>query len=251
VVALCIVLLLPYPSVAGDDEPGRHRLFSQVLRTYVQDGLVDYDGIEGDAGFSEYLDMLARIDPASLADRNEQLAFWINAYNAYTIKLIIDEKPESSIRDISLGLPVVFGPWSISFATVGGKDYTLNAIEHDIIRAEFGDPRVHFALVCASRSCPKLRPEAYEGPTLDHQLDEEARGFINDPALNRFDVKEGTIFLSKIFDWYSSDFDEKAGSLRVFLSRYVASEAARDLLWSDDVEIDFLPYDWSLNRKNG
>ncbi len=236
-------------SVAGEPNAERHGLFTQLLQKYVAHGLVDYNGFATDPLFPEYLLMLSSTSPESLGTREERLALWLNAYNAYTIKLIIDKSPLKSIRDIGLGLPVLSGPWSIAFANVGGTDYTLNEIEHDIIRGEFKDARIHFALVCASRSCPQLREEAYEGRTLDHQLEEDARRFINDESLNSFNKGERTVSLSKIFDWYSGDFEESAGSLRLFLSKYLDSGEARELLWSDDAEIRYLPYDWSLNSQ--
>ena len=227
----------------------RTRNAMRLLQKDTENGLVDYDGFAGDPEFDRYLASLASTSPESLATREERLALWLNAYNAYTIKLIIDKSPLESIRDIGLGLPVLFGPWSISFATVGGTDYTLNAIEHDIIREKFKDARIHFALVCAAKSCPRLRREAYEGTTLGMQLDDDARRFINDHVLNRFDTGKRTINLSKIFDWYGSDFEEDGGSLRLFLTKYLDSAESRELLWADDVSIGFSDYDWSLNRK--
>jgi hypothetical protein len=220
-----------------------------MLQKYTESGLVDYGGLASDPGFSRYLELLAATSPESLATREERLALWINAYNAYTIKLIIDKSPLTSIRDIGLGLPVLFGPWSIAFANVGGTDYTLNAIEHDIIREEFKDARIHFALVCAAKSCPRLRREAYEGHSLNRQLDDDARRFINDRSVNYFDTTKRRVSLSMIFDWYSSDFEEDGGSLRLFLTKYLDSTEFRELLWSEDVEIEFLPYDWSLNAQ--
>ncbi|MCZ6777273.1 MAG: DUF547 domain-containing protein, partial [Ignavibacteria bacterium] len=123
----------------------RHSLFTRVLQSHVEDGLVDYDGFKSDTLFEQYLHVLAVTDPDTLRSREEQLAFWINAYNAYTIKLIIERMPLESIRDISLGLPFLFGPWSIDIADIGGILHTLNEIEHDIIRDQFADPRIHFA----------------------------------------------------------------------------------------------------------
>ena len=246
-----VVAALVTATVAQPQDGGRHSLFTEVLRAHVSNGLVDYNGVAGDPKFGRYLAQLARTNPDSIAGRNERLALWINAYNAYTIKLIIDEQPETSIRDISLGLPVLFGPWSVSFANVGGTEYTLNEIEHDIIREQFRDARIHSALVCASMSCPKLREGAYEGAVLDCQLDEEAERFINDPVLNRFDTADGTVTISRIFDWYESDFEEDAGSVRLFLARYVTDPEAKKLLWSEDLEFDYFPYDWSLNARPG
>jgi len=183
-----------------------------------------------------------------LKSRDEQLALWINAYNAYTIKLIIDRMPLTSIRDIGLGLPVISGPWSIEMANVGGTTYTLNEIEHDIIRENFQDPRIHFALVCASKSCPKLRSEAYEGSRLNSQLETDTRRFINDPVRNTFDVSARTVYFSKIFDWYESDFEKSSGSVLAFVATYLPGET-RKLVEDPDCKIEYLPYDWMLNGK--
>jgi hypothetical protein len=213
---------------------------------YVKDGMVDYDGIRKDSLFDEYLQFLSSSDPAAFVLKEDRLAFWINAYNAYTIRLIIDHMPLRSIRDIGLGLPFWLGPWSIDVASVGGERYTLNEIEHEIIRAQFRDARVHCALVCASRSCPKLREEAYEGYTLNAQLDEDVRRFLGDSVRNRFETE--TLFLSKIFDWYESDFEDFAGSLKAFIVRY-GPPGARAVLQNADAHVEFLPYDWSLNTK--
>ena len=242
-------VILPWTLFAqADSSMFRHSLFTKVLKSHVEDGLVDYEAIKADAVFDQYLRVLATTDPAALDTKKEQLAFWINAYNAYTIKLIIDRMPLESIRDISLGLPILFGPWSIDIADIGGTSYTLNEIEHDIIRDQFGDPRIHFALVCAALSCPKLREEAYEGLALNSQLDEDARRFLNDTSRNQFDLEGRTMYLSKIFDWYESDFEESAGSVSAFIAHYV-SQGARSLTENENADIEYLPYDWGLNTK--
>jgi hypothetical protein len=241
--------MLPWILLAQTDSSmARHSLFTKVLQSHVEDGLVNYAGFKSDTLFEQYLQVLAVTDPATLNSREEHLAFWINAYNAYTIKLIVERMPLESIRDISLGLPILFGPWSIDIADIGGGLYTLNEIEHDIIRDEFADPRIHFALVCAALSCPKLREESYEGSTLNAQLDEDARRFLNDPERTQFDLEAHTVYLSKIFDWYDSDFEESAGSVRSFISRYVPHDE-KLLIESEDVEIEYLPYDWALNAR--
>ncbi|MGB2959276.1 MAG: DUF547 domain-containing protein [Bacteroidota bacterium] len=244
------LLLIPALTAysAGGDGEEFHHLFSSVLKTYVHEGLVDYAGIEGDARFEEYLTLLAETDPDTLGSPVEQLAFWINAYNAYTIKLIIDRMPVESIRDISLGLPFLFGPWSMDVARVGGEVYTLNALEHDIIREQFSEPRIHFALVCAAIGCPALRAEAYEGPRLYEQLDEDTRRFVTDPAKNRFDVTLRRVHLSEIFNWYESDFEGEGGGVAEFVARYVTSDVAA-MLKSGEFDLDYLPYDWSLNSR--
>lgn len=247
-----LVAFLSSPATAAAAErlpgPDGHALLDAVLRDHVRDGRVDYRAIKSDERFWNYLDQLAATDPDTLPSREARLALWINAYNAYTIQLIIDRMPLKSIRDIGLGLPVVSGPWSIEFAAIGGKRYTLNAIEHDIIRPRFRDPRIHFALVCAAVSCPKLRPGAYEAASLDRQLDEDARAFLADPARNRFDTKGKRLMLSQIFNWFSEDFVEASGSVQDYVARHVGPEA-RALALDPETHVEFLEYDWSLNSR--
>ena len=240
------VCILAQTRVWAESSDRRHALFTAVLHDYVYEGRVDYGGFGRDERFSSYLRFLASTDPDTIPAPRDRLAFWINAYNAYTIKLIIDRMPISSIRDISLGLPILFGPWSIDIAAVGGVAYSLNHIEHGVIREEFEEPRIHFALVCAARSCPDLRPEAYEGYLLERQLEEETRRFLADTTKNRFHLKHKTLYLSRIFDWYEGDFEETAGSLPAFLLPYLEQEWGV-LFKSGDFRVEFLDYDWSLN----
>jgi len=243
-----IAAIVIFVSLSASQPTERHGIFSGLLSDFVSNGLVDYQGFKNDSRLERYLDQLASINPDSLHDASERLAFWINAYNAYTIKLVVEKMPINSIRDVSLGLPVMFGPWSIEIAEVGGRLYTLNEIEHDIIRREFRDPRVHFALVCASLSCPKLRTDAYEGSRLQAQLEEDATRFVNDSTRNRFDHSARTVFLSRIFDWYESDFERETMTVAAFIGRYVGQEKG-DLLENKETTFEFLPYDWSLNGK--
>jgi hypothetical protein len=131
---------------------------------------------------------------------------------------------------------------------VGGETYTLNAIEHDIIRERFAEPRIHFALVCAAISCPALRAEAYEGPRLDEQLEDETRKFIVDPAKNSFDVEARHVRLSPIFKWYEADFEKGGGNVAGFVTGYVGSDIAA-MLRNGEYDLEYLPYDWSLNSR--
>ena len=242
---LMTALVAPVAAAGTPDPPPLHHLFTLVLERHVHDGRVNYTGISRDPMFRLYLEHLADINPDTLKTRNERLAFWINAYNAFTIKLIVNRWPLRSIRDISLGLPILFGPWSIEIGKVNGKRYTLNAIEHDIIRPAFAEPRIHCALVCAAASCPKLRGEAYDGSCLDTQLEEETYRFLNDSTRNDITPGRGEILLSKIFDWYDDDFDQ-SGGVRSFVARYLPPAQGR---WITDPahEIDYLDYDWALN----
>ena len=167
----------------------------------MRDGLVDYDAFANSPEFTRYLGQLAAADPATLG-RSAQLAFWIDAYNAYTIALINAHHERESIRNIdkTLGFIKGYGPWKEKIAKVGGTTYGLDQIEQDIIRTRYHDPRVHFALVCAAMGCPPLRSEAYTGAKLDEQLDDQARRFLlHSPSKNRVDVANKTVYLSPDF----------------------------------------------------
>src|SRR5688500_5159413 len=157
-----------------------HSAFDRLLKAHVTaDGRVDYDGFSRAPAFAEYLGQRARAAPDTLS-RDEQLAFWINAYNAYTIQLVNAHGERKSIRNINktLGVIKAMGPWKEEIVRAGGKTMSLDFVEHEIIRKRFREPRIHFALVCAARSCPPLRREAYTGARLEAQLEEQARIFI-------------------------------------------------------------------------
>ncbi len=175
--------------------------------------------------------------------RAEKIAFWINAYNAYTVRLILDHHPLRSIRKIGWLPGAAFRLPFIPMQGLRGDDMSLDDIEHRVLRAEFGEPRIHFALVCAARSCPPLRAEAYRAADLDQQLDDQGRRFLGDVAKNRLDRAAGTLYLSAIFKWFQPDF-ETSGPLSAFVAPYLDRQASE----LADVEIEFLDYDWSLNE---
>jgi hypothetical protein len=217
-----------------------HAEFDRALRASVHGGVVDYPALQADAGFHSFVARLDRVDPDSLRTHHERLAFWINAYNAFAIQGILD------------GLsPAPYIGWYRYFHlrcyAVGGQRLTLSDIEHKILRARFREPRIHFAIVCASTSCPELQPRAYHADLLDRQLDQAASAFINDPSRNRFDVRTKVAYLSKIFDWFQEDFSVAAGDVPRYVARYVNDpEIARDLA-AMRYRVEYLEYDWSLN----
>jgi hypothetical protein len=213
-------------------------------------GMVDYDAFARAPEFRRYLDALARVDLAPLP-QNERLALWINAYNAYTIELINKHEERRSIRNINrtLGFIRGKGPWSEPMATVAGHTYTLDQIEHEIIRVRFDEPRIHFALVCAAIGCPPLRREAYTGSRLDAQLEEQARVFlVQSPDKNRIDVQARRAHLSPIFRWFSEDFGRSDAEVGQYLARYFTG-VERALLRSGRFQIEYTDYDWSLNSQ--
>ncbi len=231
-----------------------HSAFDVVLAKHVVRGMVDYDGFAASRQFSEYLQSIARTDPAGLA-RDDELAFWINAYNAYTIQLINSHHERESIRNInkSFGFVKVGGPWKERLAIVGGHAYGLDEIEQDIIRPRFHEPRVHFALVCAAMGCPPLRSEAYHANELAAQFDDQARLFLLDsPQKNRVDVPTRTVYLSPIFIGFRDYIKDFGGSERTvgqFVARYYPEGPARTLLESGNYKTEQTKYDWTLNSQ--
>lgn len=217
-------------------------LFDAVLQEHVSpQGEVNYPVIGADPRFAEYLDYLEKADPAAFATKEEQLAFWINAYNALAIKGILDGlSPNGFFSRISYFKTTTY--------PLAGKDITLYDLEHDII-IPFGEPRIHFAIVCASASCPKLIAEAYTAEKLDQQLEANSTAFINNEFKNQFDLANKTASISKIFDWFAEDFIKADGSVQRFLAKYVAGKETANALAEDGFDIDYLEYDWSLNGK--
>ncbi len=214
-------------------QPG-HEAWDKLLQQYVDDrGRVDYAGFKTDeAKLDGYLQSL-RQNPAKRSwSRAEQLAYWINTYNAFTIKLILENYPVESIRDLHDG-----NPWDVSWIRLGGAVYSLNQIEHNIIRPQFKDARIHFAVNCAARSCPPLLNKAYKAVVLDHQLRDQTRKFINNPRFNT--LREEAVTVSRIFDWYKEDF----GNLHSYLNQYA------DTPIQTDASVRFKAYDWSLNDR--
>lgn len=221
-----------------------HSHWGDLLSKHVEDGIVDYQGFKDDeADLDGYLELLARTDPEGLPDA-ERLAYYINGYNSYTVKLILNHfkngRPPQSIRNIG-GL--FSNPWKISFAVLGGRTYSLDNIEHDIIRVEFNEPRIHFAVNCASRSCPVLSSEAYQGAILDDQLERSTRIFLENPEHNHLDGD--TLYVSSIFKWYKEDFNDDP--LSFFLAHATGSLQQSLQEKEDAIRIKYLDYDWSLN----
>jgi len=167
--------------------PVSHQLWDSLLKKHVRpDGFVDYPGfVQDSAELNRYLTLLASTHPDEHTwSREEQMVYWINAYNAFTVKMIVNAYPVSSIKDIRRGIPFVNSVWDIKFIHLGGETYDLDNIEHGILRKKFDDARIHAAINCTSFSCPRLRAEAYTAEKLEDQLDDAMRTFINDPLRN-------------------------------------------------------------------
>lgn len=227
---------------ANPVRPGEfsQQLFGQVLTLHVRDGVVDYPGMQADKRLPVYLAQLDHVDPDAFPTRHERLAFWINAYNAFAIKGILDRySPQTYVGRYQYFIGKDY--------RVGGASINLYDLERQVLIKQFQEPLVHFAIVCASRSCPTLQSWAYEPDRLDQQLDQVARAFVNDPSRNRFDRAKKVASLSMIFKWFEDDFTRAAGSVLSYVARYVNDpDLAQDLRQSE-YRIDYLDYDWSLN----
>ena len=203
----------------------------------------DYAAVSpGDRGVLEgYLDDLQRVRPASLS-RDEQMAYWINLYNALTVKVILDHYPVSSIRDISLP-GSRGGPWKAALVTVEGRALSLDNIEHDILRPIWKDPRIHYAVNCASIGCPNLAGRAYRAAVLEEMLEEAARAYINHPR--GVSLKGRKLTLSSIYSWYKEDFGNRE-ELYDHLLRYAEGESAAAVQGAGG-RVRYR-YDWALNQ---
>jgi hypothetical protein len=250
-VALALAVADPASAAPAADLESEHAAWTSLLRRYVSDGLVDYPGLKrGRSELDGYLHSLESVEGSELDawPRPDQLAFWINAYNAYTVKLVLDHYPLRSIRSIGFLPGSAFKRKFIPLDRVAGGKLSLDDLEHRILRERFREPRIHFAIVCASRSCPVLRDEAYRGRDLEAQLDDAARRFLRDPARNRYDPASRTLSLSSIFKWFRGDFEGAAGTLPAFVARYADAPTA-EALRRGGVRVEFLDYDWSLNER--
>ena len=216
-------------------------IYASLLKKHVADGRVDYSGFKTDESqLDQYLRQLSQTEPDHL-DRAGQMAFYINLYNAATIKLILTAYPGiKSIKDLG---SLFQSPWKKKFISLNGRTITLDHIEHDILRPRFKDPRVHFAINCASQSCPPLLDEPYTGSTLDAQLNKVTANFINNPHSTY--IQDRTLYVSSIFKWFSQDF---GNDIKGFVLKYARADLKRQM---DDqavsLKIKYMDYDWSLN----
>jgi hypothetical protein len=237
--ALLVALV---PPVAPDRPRFDHAPFGALLEAHVDaGGRVDYAGLRRDAGrLDAYLRGLETA-PLDELGPDERLALLINAYNACTLRLILDFYPVKSIMDIPAPKRWADRRWK-----VGGHEWSLDQIEHEQIRARFDEPRVHFALVCAAMGCPPLRREAYAGDRLDAQLEDQARRVHGSERWFRFDRDHDVVWLTKLYDWYAKDFERKSGSVTAYAAAY-APDLKRALQSGLRPEIRWIDYDWSLN----
>ncbi len=237
---LFLIVLLLNTSSQAQTAPN-HGLWHQVLKKHVStDGKVDYVGIKNDLNFKKYLHIATykRNIPNDNWSREDKLAYWINMYNAFTVKLIIDNYPVNSIKDIGT---TTKDCWDIKFIKIGSEMYSLRQIEDDILRKEFNDPRIHFAIVCASISCPNLRNEAFFPDKIEVQLKDQAYQFINNPSKNTIALDKSA--LSPIFDWFKKDFTGEM-KLYKFINQYSKVKITKK------TKLTYTPYDWGLNKQD-
>jgi hypothetical protein len=255
---LAAVLVATNQAAAAQSIPD-HGAFTEVLRRHLHGSLVDYAALQGDReGLDAYLAALNGADPDTVmaAARDVRLAFWINAYNACALRLVIDHYPVkkrgfpasviSGLRGVpSNSIRQIPDTWNRAFCEVAGTARSLDEIEHEIIRP-IGEPRIHFAVNCASRSCPVLAPEAYMAGALAVQLDAAVARFVADSTHFLLDrSREPTLRLNKLLDWYKDDFGGTEGVVRFFIPFVSPEEAA--VLESGSVRVKHFDYDWTLN----
>ena len=202
---------------------------------------MDYPALAKNARFYKYLDAIAELDPSTLETREEQLAFWINAYNALAMKNIVD-----GMSPIDMLGRVKF--FRTTEHRVGGRSYDLRSIENDVL-ADLEEPRVHFAIVPAAYSAATLRSEAYRAESLEQQLEDNTREFINDNRKNRFGLVTGKAKISSIFDDHEKVFGGSERAVMAFIARYVTKKGAAEVLSQGRLEIEFMQYDWSINGR--
>lgn len=250
-ILLTSLIFVVEPSFASQFDH-RHQVWAAILKEFVQvkgsESRVDYGRLKTKpAALTEYLSTLEATTQNDFEkfSRQEKLSFLINAYNALTVKLVIDHYPVKSIKDIG-GL--FSSPWKKKFFSLLGRERTLDEIEHELIRPKFDEPRIHFALVCASVGCPPLRGEPFVADQLENQLENSAINFLKDSSKNRFDAAKGKLELSSIFKWYGSDFTKIFGSIEAFVATRISDlQKEQEAIRTKKVDVSYLAYDWSLN----
>lgn len=247
--AVSLVAGIARPSLAFDHT---HAAWTKVLKQYrIDDGRLRYKELQADVRkdsshpLTAYLAELAKVKRAEFDgwSRESRMSYLINAYNAFTVKLIVDAYP---VKGIKKTVGFLRSPWKKEFFSIlDGTVKTLDPIEHDILRPQYKDARVHAAVNCASLSCPVLQATAFTSDKLESQLDAAFRQFLADKARNRYDIEKGTLYLSKIFDWFGEDFEKSYGGIKQTLEKLGPAEAKAAL--AKKGKIEFLDYNWDLN----
>ena len=243
--AIIFLIVFFLNCVPAQTQPPSHQIYDQLLKKNVSaEGKVNYKGfIKDSVELTKYLSIISKTPPDEKAwSKNEQMVFWINAYNAFTIKLITNYYPIKSIKDIGskIQIPFVNTPWAMKFFTIGKEKMSLDNIEHGRLRKKFDDPLVHMALVCASKSCPILLNEAYDAKKMDEQMAKQAKAFLADSFRNKISADKPE--LSMIFKWYGMDFNNNGASVRSFVNTYSTIKI------KPEAKISHVDYDWGLNE---
>lgn len=239
--AAVLVSCFGVKKVKSDAKPVTHELWNDLLQKHVtDDGCVNYKGfIKDSTKLNEYLQLLSEHHPNDSWTKNERFAYWINAYNAFTIQIVIRNYPLQSIKDIGGGVYRINTTWAIKFIEIEGQEYSLDNLEHDILRPRFKDARVHVAVNCASESCPPLFNKAFTADKLENQLDSLFTAFLKNETRNK--ITSDKVELSKIFSWFKGDFKRDGGTLQ-YLNKY------SPVTINEDAEVSYLEYKWGLNE---
>ncbi|TAE48711.1 MAG: DUF547 domain-containing protein [Bacteroidetes bacterium] len=237
---LSVFYVKPPKLMQGQLPPPSHAIWDSLLRQYASDdGRVNYRGfLEDRDRLDTYLALLDQHAPAPGWSRADSLAYWINAYNAFTIRVILDHYPLKSIRELN-DINLIATIWDKPLFRIGGEPISLGQIEHRILREDFHEPRIHFAINCASVSCPVLRSEAYTAQQIESQLEDQTRRFFADSTRNHFTPEKAE--LSSILLWFRGDFTRE-GSLIDFVNRYAP------VTLPPDAKVSHIDYDWRLNE---
>jgi hypothetical protein len=252
-----MLLIFPVSASAADFD---YRYYAKILNNYVHEGqtikgikldVVDYEGLikesqDPGSDYSKLLKQLAEFDPDSLKTREDQIAFWINAYNIGAIKMIIDHYPVDSIRSRKISL--LKTPWERRILNINRTLYSLGHIEHRIILEKYSAKMAHFAIVCASLSCPDISKDVYRGETLKSQLERQARNFINNKTKGIvIDRANNIVYVSRIFEWDKQNFPRGAEDIIPFIVPFVDNDKDRQYLQMKNYKLQFSDYNWDLN----
>lgn len=225
-----------------------YKLYDQVLQRYVNEGKVDYLALrDSHEELDRYLSWLAHTDPDKIESTEKKLAFWINTYNALVLKGVLDTLPERPDDLSAYSVKRNKGFFTRKKFLVGERYYSLDEIENDVLRPMFKDPRVHFAIVCASLSCPILESKAFRAEDVQNRLEEATKRFLASENRFKIDRENKIVYLSPLFRWFKKDFEGARGSLYDFVADYLESEEDKAFLQKGDFTIEYLDYDWSLN----
>jgi len=228
-------------------------LLTEVLSAHVLGNRIDYTNLCKDERLNRYTDQLNATDPQAIPQPQDLFAFWMNVYNAYSLKAICKQYPIKSVNDLNFGGLIISvllkkSVWDKPFVMVNHKPHTLREVDHEILRPTFKDPRIQFAISCGAVGCAPSRKEAYEGNKIDQQLDDQARRFINDPKLNVFDKEHMTAKISTLFNWSKKDFGGNDHELLLYLSKYLPDDIKMSIVASvSSWKITYNNYDLTLN----